>query len=203
MSSSAYPRPVGPSERERGEACIVSPTGAQRFYEKVSFSVEEAGALIGLKKSAAYKAAKAGRLPTVDVPGGQRVTASALDRLLHPDEWADVPEPVTPEVEASADPVETWTEPEPWGAEVVQAEPDTLAKAHEEHVQRSRSLLQYGGKPKPQSKPTYERLPVFETASGAVLGGGALLPDGQGQPPGPEDDPDNEGGLHYIPYGSV
>lgn len=49
---------------------------------RLAYSIEEAGALLGLKKHAARMAAYKGTLPTVKVGGRRFVTRAALERLL-------------------------------------------------------------------------------------------------------------------------
>jgi hypothetical protein len=49
-------------------------------------SVPDAGALVGLGRSAAYRAAKAGDLPTIRVGGRVVVPTAALRRLLQLDD---------------------------------------------------------------------------------------------------------------------
>jgi hypothetical protein len=51
-----------------------------------TMSVPDAGALVGLGRSAAYRAAKAGDLPTIRVGGRVVVPTAALRRLLQLDD---------------------------------------------------------------------------------------------------------------------
>lgn len=51
-------------------------------HQRPTLSVEEAGALLGIKRSAAYAAAKRGEIPTIAVGRALRVPTARLRVLL-------------------------------------------------------------------------------------------------------------------------
>jgi excisionase family DNA binding protein len=53
--------------------------------ERETYSVEEAGAVVGIGRSAAYQAVKSGELPSVKIGKRLLVPKRALERLLEGD----------------------------------------------------------------------------------------------------------------------
>jgi hypothetical protein len=106
---------------------VKAPNGSERLYAEAAYTVVAAGALLGWKRSAAHKHAKNGTLPTVLLDGRRVVTASAMDRLLHPADYAEQPgEPEPVEIFEAAEPEPVYTaEPEGQPETLHTPEPET------------------------------------------------------------------------------
>ena len=55
---------------------------SERTSVRLTYSVEEAGRLLGISRNSAYNAATAGQIPTIRIGNRLLVPKAAIDRLL-------------------------------------------------------------------------------------------------------------------------
>ena len=51
-------------------------------HEKLTYTIEEAGILLGIGRNSAYKGVKAGEIPSITIGGRKLVPKAALDAKL-------------------------------------------------------------------------------------------------------------------------
>jgi hypothetical protein len=152
---------------ERGAVMIRSPNGSERWYAKAVYTVEDAGALLGWKRSAAHKHAKNGTLPTIDLNGHRHVTAASLDRLVNPRDYTE--EPVADESEAEAFEPETYVAPvQPPEAVPADGDDDLADFPLPPRATALDTLMSYDP-PKPPAPPNPNPLPTEPWLDGEVL----------------------------------